>query len=118
MGAEVIGGGHACSLFKSEYIKSAPQVHIHFLTDDDEYQREGQGKVELVCHGCGEALLLLYDTSGSRRRFMAVRNQFRDKHQACPNRGYEKSCPDYRRATQTMDVRRAVTISRKSTQAA
>jgi hypothetical protein len=106
MGAQVFGCGHASQLFKVEFLAGAPQVHLHFLTDDDEYARDGEGRIEFVCHSCGESMLLIYDESGSRRRYLAVRNKFRDKHSKCLNRNYDKNCPDYRSSSTILDQRR------------
>jgi hypothetical protein len=105
MGAEVLGCGHASQLFRVEYMDGSPQVHLHFLTDDEEYSRSGEGKVELVCHGCGESLLVRYDNSGSKKQFLSIRNRFRDDHAKCQNRSFEHSCPDYRRSFKSIDVR-------------
>ena len=110
MGAQVFGCGHASQLFKVEFLAGSPQVHLHFLTDDDEYAVTGEGKIELVCHSCGESMLLIYDESGSRRRYLAVRNKFRDRHTKCVNRGYDKKCPDYRSSTKVQDDRRLVAV--------
>ena len=108
MGAQVFGCGHASQLFKVEFLAGSPQVHLHFLTDDDEYAVNGEGKIEFVCHSCGESMLLLYDESGSRRRYLTLRNKFRDKHARCENRGYDKMCPDYRSSTAVLDERRLI----------
>lgn len=111
MGATVLGCGHASQLFKVEYLNGTPQVHLHFLTDDDEYQHTGFGKVEIVCHGCGDSLLIAFDESHSRRKYLAQKNMFQKKHRGCPNRGFEKSCPDYRRSVAMLDMRRPPQIS-------
>jgi hypothetical protein len=55
-------------------------------------------------------MLLLYDESGSRRRYLTVRNKFRDKHTQCENRGYDKKCPDYRSSTTIQDDRRLIAV--------
>ena len=107
MGATVLGCGHASQLFKVEYLDGTPQVHLHYLTDDEEYDREGEGRMEIVCHGCGEAVLLSYDTSGSRRQWLSIRNRFRDAHKQCTNRKFESTCPDYRKVVKLVDVRHA-----------
>jgi hypothetical protein len=106
MGAQVLGCGHASQLFKVEYLEDTPQVHIHYLTEDEEVERDGFGKIEFVCHGCGAAMLLVYDANISRRSSLAIRNRFRADHMKCPDLGYEKICPDYRRTSKVVDVRR------------
>ena len=113
MGAEVLGCGHASQLFKVEYLEGTPQVHLHYLTDDDELARDGFGRIEFVCHGCGDAMLLLYDDSNSRRRYLAIRNKFRDQHRRCSNRSFEHHCPDYRRTSKVLDVRRSAQLAAK-----
>lgn len=106
MGATVLGCGHASHLFEVNYMEGAPQVHLHFMTDDAEYAKLGYGRLELVCHGCGASRLVLYDEgTGSRKRHVAVRNQFRDEHLKCPNKKFETTCPNYRRTFEKMDIR-------------
>lgn len=106
MGAEVLGCGHASQLFEVNYMDGAPQVHLHFLTDDNEYKRQGFGRLELVCHGCGASRLVLYDNwSGSRRRHIQLRNMFRDLHKKCPDMKGKEYCPDYRSTSEILDVR-------------
>lgn len=106
MGATVLGCGHSHHLFQMEYFTASPQVHLHFLTDDAEFEANGFGRLEVVCHGCGASLLLFYDEQGSKRQHLGIRNKFHDKHRTCPNRGYESKCPDYRSSYETVDTRR------------
>jgi hypothetical protein len=113
MGASVLEGGDASQLFKAEYMEDCPQVHLHFLTDDNEFDLTGNGKVELVCHGCGASQLVSYDRSKSKRRMLAIRNVFAGKHKQCLNRGYEKCCPSYRSTFDHLDIRRTATVQRK-----
>lgn len=113
MGASVLEGGDASQLFKAEYIEDYPQVHLHFLTDDGEFDQTGHGKVELVCHGCGASQLVSYDYSKTKRRMLAIRNVFAGKHKQCLNRGYERCCPSYRRTFDHLDIRRTATVHRK-----
>jgi hypothetical protein len=105
MGATVLGCGSARHLFKMEYFVDAPQVHLHFLTDDIEFKENGFGRLELVCHGCGASLLLLYDQQGNKRRYLDVRNSFFHKHKGCTNRGYHAKCPNYRSSCEVLDKR-------------
>jgi hypothetical protein len=73
-----------------DYMDGSPQVHLHFLTEEAEFNENGYGRLELCCHGCGEALLVLYKDEGSRS-----------------DRNYAESCPDYRRSFKTVDLRAA-----------
>lgn len=106
MSAEVIGCGFACHLMEIDFIEDIPQVHLHFLTESDEYEELKYGKVEIVCHGCGEAVLVYYDEASSNgNRHLKVRDSFAAKHQRCPSRVYEEHCPNYRSKIQVVDLR-------------
>jgi hypothetical protein len=112
MSARVLGGGHAHELLESNFIEAAPQVHLHFLTGEDEYNQLGYAKLELCCHGCGAATLIYYNEEGHTeadvQRHMKMRDDFTLLHARCPNRGYEKSCPDHRTSLNLVDMRRGL----------
>jgi hypothetical protein len=110
MGATILEGGDASQLFKAEYLEAQPQVHIHFMTDDDEFERTGNGRIELVCHGCGASLLVLYDRNKKKRKLLEIRQHFSEKHLKCPNIGYEKNCPNYRSSFASVDTRKALSV--------
>jgi hypothetical protein len=118
MGASVHGCGHASQLFKMDYFERSPQVHMHYLTDDDEYVRDGFGRIEFVCHGCGCSALVYYDDSKSKKSHVTVRNSFWKKHAQCENRNYEKNCPDYRRTIEVVDMRALARLVRPRARAA
>lgn len=118
MGASVHGCGHASRLFKMDYFARSPQVHMHYLTDDDEFTREGFGKIELVCHGCGCSKLVYYDDSKSKKSHISVRNSFWKRHEDCKNRNYENCCPDYRREIEIVDMRALARLVRPRARAA
>lgn len=104
MGAEIHACGHAYHLFEEvDFMEKSPQVHVHFLTSDKEFKKTGTGKIELVCHGCGDSILLMYSTNGPD---IGVRRKFEKTHAGCQNRGYEESCPNYRRYSQFLDMRK------------
>lgn len=103
--ADVLERGHADKLFDVDYMEGSPQVHLHFLTDEDEYVRLGYGKMELCCHGCGQSVLVLYDKSKSKRQHLALRNNFKKRHSGCPNKQYDSKCPNYRSSIEVLDVR-------------
>lgn len=104
MGAEVHACGHAYHLFEEvDFMEKSPQVHVHFLTSDKEFKSTGTGKIELVCHGCGEAVLLTYSAVGPS---INIRRRFEKKHAGCQNRGYEENCPNYRSSVQFVDLRK------------
>jgi hypothetical protein len=105
MSATILGRGNASLLMDTDYMKGTPQVHLHFLTGEQEYDEIGFGKVELCCHGCGEAVLLYYTEEDPSDRCLEFRDQFTQKHANCQNHGFEKWCPDYRSSTSTKDMR-------------
>jgi hypothetical protein len=110
MSAKVLTTISAADLMDADYLADKPQVHIHFLTGADEYEQQGYGKLELCCHGCGEALLLYFTEScdpASGQEGVGFRKAFAEAHAACPNRGYERRCPNYRSAVAVVDVRSA-----------
>lgn len=102
MSATVLGCGHASTLMEVNSIKNAPQVHLHFLSDEG----EGDARVELCCHGCGASLLMYYwEDSKRATRHKQVRNDFVRKHVGCQNREYERDCPNYRSSFKVIDLR-------------
>lgn len=106
MSAEVLGCGHACHLMEIDYLEEVPQVHLHFLTDEEEYSRLRYGKVEIVCHGCGESILVYYnEETGHTSKHLKVRDSFSAKHQKCPNKKFEEHCPNYRASFKVVDLR-------------
>ena len=107
MAAEVLSCGHAHHLMEVDYMDGTPQVHLHFLTEDKEFEETGYGRVELCCHGCGASVLVLYTDEEVKAKHLKIRNQFQTDHRFCPNRTYETSCPDYRRTSRLMDLRLA-----------
>lgn len=110
MSATVIGCGHTShlNLFSIDVIVASPQVHLHFLTKEkEEYKELGYGKVEIVCHGCGESLLVYYMDDNHNELRLQVRDEFVHRHIKCPNRQYEMACPDWRTSFKVMDLRRA-----------
>lgn len=108
MSAQVIGCGHACHLMEIDYFEEVPQVHLHFLTEPEEYQENGFGRAELCCHGCGCSLLILYnEATGDGAKHLKVRDSFTAKHQKCPNKLYEEHCPNYRASFDSVDLRQA-----------
>lgn len=107
--------GHASHLMEVDSMRGCPQVHIHFLTEQWEYERLGFMKAELCCHGCGHSVLLYYlEVDEDDTRHMDFRNRFLEKHSRCPNRGYESVCPNYRSSFEVMDFRRTKRRAKKS----
>lgn len=102
MSATVLGCGHANQLMDVNSIKNIPQVHLHFLSDDG----EENARVELCCHGCGDSLLMYYSDDTRRlTKHKQVRDRFVRLHANCPNREYERNCPNYRSAFKVIDLR-------------
>lgn len=110
MGATVLGCGHSVHLFEAVYLEGVPQVHVHFLTDEEGFEAQGYGLLELVCHGCGASRLIVYDARHTHDRHVHFRDRFRDEHVRCVNRGFESYCPDYRRTIEVTDTRRPVSM--------
>jgi hypothetical protein len=108
MSASVLGCGHACQLMDVNTVKTAPQVHLHFLTDEEEYKQLGYGKVELCCHGCGASLLMYYTESQAQRRaHLKVRDDFVKSHGKCP-RVVGGHCHNWRSTFSVVDIRKSV----------
>jgi excisionase family DNA binding protein len=108
MSATLLGCGHTAhlDLMVCEVAVTAPQVHLHFLTDGSEYEQLGYAKLELCCHGCGASTLVYYTDTGPIRRRMQLRNEFIKAHRRCPNRNYQSECPDWRTSFSTIDIRK------------
>lgn len=107
MSATILGCGHTSHmrLFSIDVVVTAPQVHLHFLTDETEYEELGYAKVELCCHGCGASTLVYYTNSDNADRRVQVRDEFVQRHTKCPNRSYQSSCPDWRTSFRRLDIR-------------
>lgn len=107
MSATVLGCGHTSHmrLFNIDVVMTAPQVHLHFMTNDDEYDELGYAKVELCCHGCGASTLVYYTNTDKPDRRVQVRDEFVKVHARCPNRSYQSSCPDWRTSFKLLDIR-------------
>ena len=105
MSASVLEGKTVRELIDSSFMEAAPQVHLHFLTDEEEYETLGFSKLELCCHSCGAAQLIYYFGSTDQGRLLEVRDAFVKSHQKCPNRRYEHSCPEFRSSITVLDLR-------------
>jgi len=110
MSATVLGCGHTSHLrlFTIDVMTNLPHIHLHFMTDEDEYNELGYGKVELCCHGCGASTLVYYTDSDKQDRRVQLRDEFSKKHGKCQNRGYQSSCPDWRTSFKVIDIRQKV----------
>lgn len=110
MSATVLGCGHTSHLrlFTIDVMTNLPHIHLHFMTDEDEYNELGYGKVELCCHGCGASTLVYYTDSDKQDRRVQLRDEFSKKHAKCLNRGYQSSCPDWRTSFKVIDIRQKV----------
>lgn len=87
-------------------VEGAPHVHLHFLTTDADYHAEQKGRVEIVCHGCGASLLLIYEPSTQSRGLLGARRKFVKAHQTCTAPGADHNCWPYRSSFHVMDLRR------------
>lgn len=108
MSAKVVPGIPASEYMDIDYLEDAPQVHLHFLTGPDEYRDLGYGRVELCCHGCGAAVLVLFNLSAEgegRASHQQVSDAFAKVHAGCANRHFERACPAYRSSMKVADLR-------------
>ena len=105
MSAVVFADGDSGALFETVHIGETPQLHIHFLSDEDEFEELGYFKFELCCHGCGASWLLYCTETDSARKHVRVRNLFIKEHEGCPDRNYQFECPNYRSSFQRIDLR-------------
>ena len=106
--ASVLGCGHASHLMDVNILKTAPQIHLHFLTDKEEYALLGYGKVELCCHGCGASLLMYYiEGSAQQRAHLKVRDEFQKVHQRCPMILSPGHCHNWRSRFDIVDIRKS-----------
>lgn len=98
--------GHANHLMDVDSMRGAPQVHVHFLTEEPEFRMLGYNKLELCCHGCGASLLVYYDhPTEEHHNHLQIRDSFVESHKRCPNRGYENWCPNERFSFGFLDIR-------------
>jgi hypothetical protein len=104
--ASVIGCGHACHLMDVNVVKGYSHIHLHFLTDKQEYAELGYGKLELCCHSCGGSLLMYYTESPAQRRAqLKVRNDFEKTHRRCQRIRMTEHCSNWRSKFDFVDVR-------------
>ncbi len=101
--------GHASHLLDISVLDDAPQIHIHFLTEEYEEELYGVSKLEFCCHGCGKSLLVYYaepqEDEDIGDEHEKVRASFVDDHRFCPNRDYENLCPNHRTSFEVKDLR-------------
>ena len=97
--------GHAGCLMDVEHVKDHPQIHFHFLSSNEDFQKYKYGRLELCCHGCGASLLVYYTLKTPETLKQYVKVLFIELHQNCPNRDYENDCPNYRDHFLVLDLR-------------
>lgn len=99
--------GHASCWMEVDSEPNSPQVHLHFLTENDEYLMTGYWKIELCCHGCARSVLVYYYTPRGKEadEHVRIRSDFLEQHRSCPNRNYEAVCSDYRSGIELLDLR-------------
>lgn len=106
MSATIAECGHDSCFIETDFMSNSPQVHIHYLADDDFFEEYGYGRVELCCHGCASSILMYYSESTSKdNRHIKVRDKFRSSHKKCVNHDYERRCPGIRLGIQVVDLR-------------
>lgn len=98
--------GHTRHLMEVDSFQGSPQLHLHFLTEQEEHASLGYLKLELCCHGCGASTLIYYhEVEGTAPRHVALKDAFEKSHKMCPNRNYEELCPNYRSSFKVIDMR-------------
>jgi hypothetical protein len=85
-----------------EWVRRAPQVHLHYLTDNR--NKDPLRKAEMCCHGCGTAVLLTY-SSVNMAALESTKDRFVNVHKQCPNHHYNKRCVDIRLSMELRDIR-------------
>lgn len=105
MSATILNCGHASHLMTVNTFEGNHQVHLHFLTNEWEWDLIGYGKAELCCHGCGASLLIYFDKSSGADVHTRITNRFKLGHSGCPDHGYQKECPNYRSSFSFLDLR-------------
>lgn len=105
----VLGCGHpfCCNLSRCveiNLVPTAPQIHSHILTSDEEEKDMGYRQVEFCCHGCGESVIVMMkgkDPPATSR----IRDRFIREHKGCPDFLFKEWCPDIRTKTKVVDLR-------------
>lgn len=98
--------GHARHMMEVDCFNGSPQIHLHFLTEQDEFATIGYMKVEFCCHGCGTSLLVYYlESDAASPRHVLIKSNFEKTHKLCPNRNYEELCPNQRSSFSVIDMR-------------
>lgn len=106
MSAEIAGCGHAKCFMEIDYLSDFPQIHLHFLTDDDFYDEFGYYKTEFCCHGCNSSVIMYYTNTNARKKeHILAKNEFKKYHKKCTNRKFESECPAFRANIAILDVR-------------
>ena len=87
-----------------QFVKGSPHVHVHFVTDGSTWNLKRDAAAEIVCHGCGRAVLVRYDVltvrqflrpDGSCPPLMALLEKFAADHTGCRAGPYANLCrPD------------------------
>jgi hypothetical protein len=90
-------------------LAESKSVHIHYWTTDDELDRDRQGIADLVCHGCDQALRVIYPwfsaESANNEPFRPIREAFVHDHRKHVQLGHEFLCPPAYAVHETRDLR-------------
>ena len=114
MSASILGCGHSAQLFEVHFMAGTPQVHLHFMTEDDFNVPDHHGTLELCCHGCGASQLVFFEPHRiGKTRHQEVSVLFQRAHQTCHDDDYSVHCPNYRHSIEIVDLRGK--ISQRST---
>jgi hypothetical protein len=102
---------------RTTFLTATPWVHLHYMFDDDEVDRQGFAVTELMCHRCSTAVQVLWslppadtDAGDGSPRLKRIRSDFQEAHRGCsggmPAGAYEMLCPvGAATKTSTLDLR-------------
>lgn len=74
------------------FLKDAPQIHLHFMTDDELADSQGYAVTEICCHACGFSKIILFnlpkvgeETYGSDGdpALVKIQDEFKSQHLNC-----------------------------------
>lgn len=92
-------------------LTDSKSCHVHYWTDDDEMDAQGWAMADLVCHGCGHALRVIYptftDAEAAKEPFRPTRDAFVHDHRNHVAMANDFLCPPTYSITETRDLRLA-----------
>ena len=74
-----------------------PHIHIHYLVDDDQMDRDGHSVAEIACHACDTAIQItfpVYDGETEIPELTTIRSIFEKEHADCKSdTDFASYCP-------------------------